>query len=796
MSAVSNTIFNMSITGSVVILVVILIRFVLQKVPKKYSYILWSVAGFRLCCPFSFESVVSLFNINPIQNHTDFVSDSGTMNYIDVQVYTQTPQTNIGTIIEADAPATVIVQNHFTDFIPYIWILGLIFLVAIGIINFVKIRKQLLTATKKCDNIYQSESISSPFILGIIKPKIYIPYSIDEEYFDYVIAHERYHLKRRDNIIKLFAFLLLCVHWFNPFCWLAFYLVNKDMEMSCDEWVLRHNDGIKKAYSNALLSFATEKNILTPTPLCFVEGSAKSRIKNVLKYKKPAVIVSIIAIILCIAVTVVCIANPTHNVGDALPPGYYMDNCYQRIEEKVVKANAKPSEYKTIAAEEFKELENDYNNYSLNYVYERFLWGNQTGIKANAMLIVMNDLIGAEQIKTTSDDPQACFNEFLLYNVDLLEKNNITYMEKYYPNGYTLMNCLDSRIDEICNILTECLPINLANGGSKEIEDKTHSKYVGDVTSGVYSWAYKCGNTISFVIIELDKLYVHFSVGQKEYISKELFTSSQTNDTAAFDFVYDYYWYNVIQDDDNTRVVCSKYNDDYTIDETVYTIDKSGKWSTKNEKCQFSFDENNTINIYSSDNGYSRAWWYINTETESIEERDKNTANGKVIQTLMPLQENSVSGAQKAIAVYQKPYQYINAHTSATTSWSNGKITVDLGENKNPQLRWTIEDGVSIKSAELVISIDGKEVFTEPMSIKDVRNENPNNHIWDYLAYTQKDKYVLDCKNKESICEVYAKCFDDRGAEYHVYLTPTKFNTENDASAYTYILYNGYEFWY
>lgn len=313
MSDVFNTILNMSITGSVVILVVIIVRFVLRNIPKKYSYILWSAAGFRLCCPFSFRSVVSLFNINPVQKPEHIVTDSGTMNYIDAPVYTQAPQTNISAVVEAEAPAIVIAQHHFTDFIPYIWISGLIILVVIGAVNFLKTRKQLLTATKKYDNIYQSESITSPFILGIIKPKIYIPYSIDEEYFDYVIAHEKYHLKRRDNIIKLLAFVLLCIHWFNPFCWLAFYLVNKDMEMSCDEWVLSCNNGIKKVYSNALLSFAAGKKFPTPTPLCFGEGSAKSRIKNVLKYRKPAVAVSIIAIILCIAVTIVCIANPIDN---------------------------------------------------------------------------------------------------------------------------------------------------------------------------------------------------------------------------------------------------------------------------------------------------------------------------------------------------------------------------------------------------------------------------------------------------------------------------------------------------
>lgn len=434
MSNIYNTVLNMSITGSVAILVVILVRFLLKNTPKKYSYILWSVVGFRLCCPFSFKSVVSLFNINPVQKPGDIVTNSGAMNYIDAPIYLQTPTTNMETIGEADVPATLIVQHHFTDFIPYIWIFGLILLVFIGVVNFVKTRKRLSTATKKYDNIYQSESIASPFILGIIKPKIYIPYNIDEAYFDYVIAHEKYHLKRRDNIIKLFAFIILCIHWFNPFCWFAFYLANKDMEMSCDEWVLSHNDGIKKAYSNALLSFATERKFPTPTPLCFGECSAKSRIQNVLKYKKPTVIISVIAIILCVAVMAVCIANPKDN-------------------------------------------------------------------------------------------------------------NNSDY-----------------------------------------------------------------------------------------------------------DFIYDNYWYSAYDDGDDTIVVCSKYNNDYTADSTVYTLDKNGKWSTEREECKFSFDENNTIVEYYSDTEYSRTWWYINTETGRIEERDKS--NGEVIQTLIPRQENSVSEAKKVLALY------------------------------------------------------------------------------------------------------------------------------------------------
>lgn len=184
-----------------------------------------------------------------------------------------------------------------------------------GIVSYLKIKKGVDTATKLYDNIYQSESISSPFIIGIIKPKIYIPYNIDEEYLEYVIAHEKYHIKRGDNAVKMIAFVMLCVHWFNPLCWLAFYLVNKDMEMSCDEWVLAHNEDIKKTYSNALLSFATNKKFPSPSPLCFGESSVKSRIKNVLSFKQPKKIFSVLAIILSVSLLVACSANPKEFVS-------------------------------------------------------------------------------------------------------------------------------------------------------------------------------------------------------------------------------------------------------------------------------------------------------------------------------------------------------------------------------------------------------------------------------------------------------------------------------------------------
>ncbi len=314
MNALFNTIVNMSITGSIVIAAVIIIRFLLKKLPKKYSYLLWSVVAFRLCVPVSFESIVSIFQFKPLQAHpSNITPDSGVMPYVPMPEITVTsPQTIAPVQNTANVLAMTEVHHTvtITDVLPYVWLVGVVLFVIYGMISYIRLSKILSTSVKYIDNIYQSDRIGSPFIFGIIKPKIYIPFDADNEYFSYVIAHERYHIKRKDYLVKIFAFMLLAVHWYNPICYLAFYLMNKDMEMSCDEKVLSSNSEIKKNYSYALLSFAAEKSFPAPSPLCFGEGSVKSRIKNVLKFKKPKLAVSIIAVLLCGLVLVSCAANP------------------------------------------------------------------------------------------------------------------------------------------------------------------------------------------------------------------------------------------------------------------------------------------------------------------------------------------------------------------------------------------------------------------------------------------------------------------------------------------------------
>ena len=467
---------NMSITGSVVILVVILMRFLLARAPKKYSYILWSIVGFRLLCPFSFKSIISIFNFNPIQNPGDVVTNSGRMNYLDAPVYFNTPGSGVSTIGGADASTNIIVAPNFTksftfdDFIICVWLVGFCVLLAFGVVEYIKTRNQVFAATKRQDNIYQSENISTPFILGILKPKIYIPYNTDDEYLEYVIAHEKHHLRRRDNIIKLVAYLILCVYWFNPLCWVAFYLMNKDMEMSCDEYVLAHFENVKKQYSTALLSFATDKKFTSPSVLCFGEGSVKSRIKNVLKFKKPTIIISIIAIVLCIAVGVVCIANPRANNDELIQESENISNTIitEPINNKEIYSVGDPvylaleQSFNPTAVESLEITENKVNIISNNN--PAFY-----GIVTNS-----ETMTGGEFFKHWNDYGLVDVNPFDTSRYNNVEIKCICEDINSYDTKYTLYYFDDELMllgfvyqDENNNDIVNCIS-EIKNGGNKQ----------------------------------------------------------------------------------------------------------------------------------------------------------------------------------------------------------------------------------------------------------------------------------------------------------------------------------------
>jgi len=304
------TVLDMSLKASWVILAILLIRLFLKKAPRKYAYVLWSVVGFRLLCPVSFQAVFSLFHI--FSRETPAIpQEIGFMAHPAVQTGIPVVSQAVNASLPAAAPTASVNPIQISLFLfQILWIAGMVIIAGFSLISLWRLQKRLCTAVLLTDNIYQSEEVCSPFILGLIRPKIYIPYHLDSDTQQYVLTHERFHLNHLDHWVKPFAFFLLTVHWFNPLVWLAFHLMSRDMELRCDEAVLLGEDNIRKAYSTSLLSFAVNRRFPAPGPLAFSESSVKIRIKHALIWKKPRFWVTVIAALLCILVIAACAADP------------------------------------------------------------------------------------------------------------------------------------------------------------------------------------------------------------------------------------------------------------------------------------------------------------------------------------------------------------------------------------------------------------------------------------------------------------------------------------------------------
>ncbi len=300
-------VLNMSITASYVILFVVIVRLFLKKAPKILSYALWGVVFFRLICPFSFESVFSLLPANP----TTIINNASSHQSFQIDSITQTVSENLPSTITSSANT-----SHSIFFtLSVIWLIGVAALVIYSIISALKLKRSLSSSLPKINNIYEAENLKTPFVLGMINPKIYIPSRLSQMERSCIIRHEQIHIKRFDYIIKPLAFLVVCVHWFNPLVWLAFFLMGTDMELSCDERVIKEmGSEIKKDYSTLLLSLSMNRRIINGSPLAFGESNIKGRIKNVLNYKKSLFWVVIAAVLIVVVISVGLLANPKKQV--------------------------------------------------------------------------------------------------------------------------------------------------------------------------------------------------------------------------------------------------------------------------------------------------------------------------------------------------------------------------------------------------------------------------------------------------------------------------------------------------
>jgi len=279
------SILNMSLTGGVVIVAICFIRPLFRRAPKFISYALWAVAGFRLAFPFSVESVFSLMPINPQPIPADIAAQSARADSGIAAV-----NGTLSGILPSAAPAANV--NYLQIWITagaYIWIIGAAVMLVYGAVSFVKLKNKMRNAVCAQSNIYQADNIKSPFVLGVLRPRIYLPFGLTAQEREYILLHERTHIKRYDHLIKFAAYLILCLHWFNPLTWVAFYLCGEDMEMSCDERVMKEfGRDIRDDYSMSLVRIAMRGRVLGGSPLAFGEGGVKGRVKRVLSFNKPS----------------------------------------------------------------------------------------------------------------------------------------------------------------------------------------------------------------------------------------------------------------------------------------------------------------------------------------------------------------------------------------------------------------------------------------------------------------------------------------------------------------------------
>ena len=310
-------VLNMTLTGSVAILAVLLARLLFKKAPRIFSYALWAVVLFRLLCPVSFSLPFSL--LGALQNEP---AREGRMEYITEDIgYMERPQIALpapglseminDALPPADRTASVNPMQVYMIVGAYIWLLGILSMAIYSAISLRRLQRRLKEAILEKENIYRIKGAGSPFVYGLFRPRIYLPEKMASEEEQYILLHEQIHIQRGDAAFRLLAYLALWLHWFNPLVWGAFALSGRDMEMSCDEAVIRRmGSGVKKEYSASLLNAASGKQIVKGIPLAFGESDTGSRIKNVLRYQKPAALLVGGGTVLGVALALILLANP------------------------------------------------------------------------------------------------------------------------------------------------------------------------------------------------------------------------------------------------------------------------------------------------------------------------------------------------------------------------------------------------------------------------------------------------------------------------------------------------------
>lgn len=328
-------ILNTGLTAGWLILAVIVFRLLFRRAPKWISCLLWGLVAFKLACPVTMESALSLIPSSEplpekIMTENSFRVDTG-IGFVDAPMNAYLGDHYYeGVTVPADS------GSHVMNILGTIWITGVIIMLLYSFVSYYRLYRITGASVRLRENIFRCDLIDTPFILGIVRPRICLPSGMEGDQMEYVVAHERAHLERRDHWWKPVGFLLLSVYWFQPLCWAAYILLCRDIELACDEKVIRTLGGeSKKAYAEALLSCSVRHSAVTACPLAFGEVGVKERIKNVLHYKKPAFWI-ILAAILCCIITGVCFLTEPKKEGEGTSheeeTAAYMEDVRMRAE--------------------------------------------------------------------------------------------------------------------------------------------------------------------------------------------------------------------------------------------------------------------------------------------------------------------------------------------------------------------------------------------------------------------------------------------------------------------------------
>ena len=326
---------RINLVASFVILIVLAARLILKRAPKVFSYALWAIVLIRLLIPVSIPSPVSVIPDTP-------AASGAVINSALPEIEFETIRDREQNYYESQNTSSEDVQVYISRtmepmaYLSLAWLVGIAGMLLYSGISYLKIRKKVRIAVPLRDNIWIADDIKSPFVIGFIRPKIYLPNNLGEQEQEYIILHEQHHIRRLDHVIKTLAFLALTIHWFNPLVWIAFVLACKDMEMSCDEAVIRKlGENVRADYSASLLTLATGHRIIAGTPLAFGEGDTKGRIKNLAKWKKPAIWVLVLTIIICLILGVCLLTDRVSRQNQHVGTTFYYGNVTEQSEDRI-----------------------------------------------------------------------------------------------------------------------------------------------------------------------------------------------------------------------------------------------------------------------------------------------------------------------------------------------------------------------------------------------------------------------------------------------------------------------------